>query len=151
MATQTEPQRRTAARKAAATRKRNQTARSARSTQASARRTASSAERTAESGAGFAGTRVEALASQAERAVLIPVGAALVARENLVEAAKPYTRRESAERELSKLQREVGADLRRYERRGVTARNRLQREIKRARTKGERQVHRVQDQIGVQA
>ena len=79
MATQTETQRRTAARKAAATRKRNQTARSARSTQASARRTASSAERTAESGAGFAGTRVEALASQAERAVLIPVGAALVA------------------------------------------------------------------------
>ena len=57
--------------------------------------------------------------------MLIPVGAALVARDNVVEAAKPYTSRDTAERELTKLQRQVRTDLKKFERRGTTARNRV--------------------------
>src|SRR5712691_753828 len=132
MATQTPQQRRTAARKAAATRKRNSTGSKARSTQRTAReaeRTAVQAERTVESGAAYAVDRTKAAASQAQRAVLIPVGAALVARDNVVEAVQPFTQPTTAERELKKLQRRVSVNLRKYERRGTTARNRALREV----------------------
>ena len=57
--------------------------------------------------------------------MLIPVGAALVARDAVVEATKPYTNRDTAERELTKLQRQVRTDLKKFERRGNTARNRV--------------------------
>ena len=134
MATQTPTQRKAAARKAAATRKRNATARRAKTTQ-------TSAQRTADNGLGTGVAGLEVVAAQAERAVLIPVGAALVARDSLVEAAKPYfTNRESAERELTKLQRQVRTDLRKFERRGNTARNRVQRQVKRTRTRVEREL-----------
>src|SRR2546428_10048884 len=118
MATQTPTQRRTAAKKAAATRKRNAARRS------QSARTAAATRAQAEA------TALEALAQQAERAVLIPVGAALTARDNVLDAAKPFTRRETAERELSRLQRQVTSDLRKFERRGATARTRLQRQVK---------------------
>ena len=72
--------------------------------------------------------------------MLIPVGAALVARDSVVEATKPYTSRDTAERELTKLQRQVRTDLKKFERRGNTARNRVQREVKRARTRAEREL-----------
>ena len=117
------------ARKAAATRKRNSTAAKAKRTQ---QRTAKS---TAETGTQAGVFTVEAVAQQAERAVLIPVGAALVARDAVVDATKPYTNRETAERELTKLQRQVRTDLRKFERRGNTARNRVRREVKKARTR----------------
>jgi hypothetical protein len=123
MATQTTTQRKAAARKAAATRKRNAARR-----KTSARRAAA--------------TRVQAETStlgvvqaQAERAVLIPVGAALVARDNLVEAARPFTNRQTAERELRK-----------FERRGTTARNRAQRQVKRTRTRVERELRQRRNQ-----
>ena len=62
--------------------------------------------------------------AQAERAVLIPVGAALVARDAVVDAVTPYVEgRESAEKELTKLQKRVSTNLRKFERRGTTARN----------------------------
>ena len=67
--------------------------------------------------------------------MLIPVGAALVARDTVVEAAKPYPSRDTAERELTKLQRQVRTDLKKFERRGTTARNRVRREVKRTRTR----------------
>src|SRR6266513_2379178 len=102
MAQQTPTQRKAAARKAAATRKRNAARRRTQNTQ---RPTAQ-----AEPGAVYAVQRGRALATQAERVALIPVGAALVARDNVLEAVvdatRPYTRsRESAERELEKLAR----------------------------------------------
>ena len=132
MATQTEQQRKAAARKAAATRKRNQARASANSTRAAARRTVDSAEstaaaaqETAERGSVAAVNRIEAVAEQAQRAVLIPVGATLEARDVVVDVVKPYIAgRDSAERELEKLQRRVSTNLRKYERRGTTARNR---------------------------
>jgi hypothetical protein len=67
----------------------------------------------------------------AERAVLVPVGASLVARDNLVSTVNglvsKYGTRTNFERELK-----------RYERRGATARNRLERQVRRARTRVER-------------
>ena len=71
---------------------------------------------------------------QAERAVLIPVGVALTARDAVIDATKPYTAgRESAEKELK-------TSLRKFERRGSTARNRAVREVKRTRTRVEREL-----------
>lgn len=69
----------------------------------------------------------------AERAVLVPVGAGLLARDNLVATVKglavKYQTRTGFERELK-----------RYERRGVSARNRFERQVRRARTRFERQL-----------
>ena len=78
-------------------------------------------------------TRVEAAQVMAERAVLVPVGAGLLARDNLVTTVKglatKYRTRPALERELK-----------RYERRGATARNRFERQVRRARTRFEREL-----------
>jgi hypothetical protein len=67
--------------------------------------------------------------------VLVPVGAALVARDNVVEATKPFRSVGSAEREIKK-----------YERRGVRARNEAQRRVKRTRTRVERELRQRRQQ-----
>lgn len=123
MATQTQTQRQSAGKKAAATRKRNAARRSQAAKRAAATR--ADAER----------TYVEALALQAERAVLIPVGAALVARDTLVETAQGFSTRTGVERELK-----------RFERRGNTARNRALRQAKRTRTRVERELRKSRTQ-----
>src|SRR5688500_1879497 len=124
MATTTEQRSRaTAGQKAAATRKRNAAKRSQAARKAAATR--ADAER----------NYVEALALQAERAVLIPVGAALVARDSVVETAKGFQTRTGVERELK-----------RFERRGNTARNRALREFKRSRTRVEREIRKRRTQ-----
>ena len=124
MATTTEQRSRAAAgKKAAATRKRNAARRSQAARKAAATRV--DAER----------NYVEALATQAERAVLIPVGAALVARDSVIETAKGFQTRTGLEREL-----------RRFERRGNTARNRTLREFKRTRTRVERELRKRRTQ-----
>ena len=69
----------------------------------------------------------------AERAVLVPVGASLLARDNVVSTVKGLA---SKYRTRSTFEREI----RRYERRGVTARNRLERQVRRARTRVEREM-----------
>jgi hypothetical protein len=72
-------------------------------------------------------------ASYAERAVLIPVGAALIARDQVVssvnDAISSYASPAKARRQLN-----------RFERRGATARNRLEREIRKTRTRLEREL-----------
>jgi hypothetical protein len=69
----------------------------------------------------------------AERAVLVPVGASLLAQENLVSTvrglATRYSTRAGVERELK-----------RYERRGATARNRFERQVSKTRTRFEREL-----------
>jgi hypothetical protein len=102
MATQTRTQRQAAAKKAAATRKRN----AAKHTRATARR--ASAET----------TRLEAVARQAERAVSIPVGAALEARDRVNATVRTYSD--------SRLTRQ---QLNRFERRGATALRRNRRAV----------------------
>ncbi len=67
----------------------------------------------------------------AERAVLVPVGASLMARDDLVSTVRglagKYRTRAGVERELK-----------RYERRGATARNRFERQVRKTRTRFER-------------
>ena len=75
---QTETQRKATARKAAATRRRNAAKRS------------QSAKKAAETRAQAELNTLEVVQAQAERAVLIPVGAALVARDAVLEVTKPY-------------------------------------------------------------
>jgi hypothetical protein len=69
----------------------------------------------------------------AERALLIPVGAALVARDKVVSTVSDTISTYSSS---SKTQ----AQLRRFERRGATARNRLEREVRKARVRFEREL-----------
>ena len=59
----------------------------------------------------------------AERAVLVPVGASLLASDNLVSTVKGVASKYSTR---SKFERE----LKRYERRGATARNRFERQVR---------------------
>jgi hypothetical protein len=134
MAPQTRTKRQATAKKAAATRKRNAakgsasrtrasartTTRSARETGRAARTTARSAARTTARRASAEQTRVEGLARQAERALLIPIGAALEARDQIVDVARTYTNRNKAQRQLNK-----------FERRGATAVRRNRRAVER--------------------
>jgi hypothetical protein len=77
--------------------------------------------------------RSGALGDYAERAVLIPVGVALTARDRVLSdvnsAISTYSTPAKAQ-----------AQLRRFERRGATARNRLEREVRKARVRVERQL-----------
>jgi hypothetical protein len=69
----------------------------------------------------------------AERAVLIPVGVALTARDRVVSSVSDTISTYSTSAKAR-------AQLRRFERRGATARNRLEREVRKARVKVEREL-----------
>src|SRR4051812_37223292 len=134
MATQTRTQRQAAAKKAAATRKRNAAKQgsgraksSARRTVSSAKRTGRSARQTAKQTARSGAKRIEAestgfgaIAEQARRGALIPIGAALEARDRVREVARVWTKRSTARQRLN-----------RFERRGATALRRNRRDIER--------------------
>lgn len=79
------------------------------------------------------GTTPAAQTSYAERAVLIPVGAALIARDRVVSGVNDTISTYSS---TSRTQ----AQLRKFERRGNTARKRLEREVRKARTTVEREL-----------
>jgi hypothetical protein len=138
MATQTTTQRQAAAKKAADTRKQNAAKESAAHTKASARRTSTSARksakttsqaarstsrnarstakqatRTAARGIDAQATRLEAIARQAERVALIPVGAALEARDAVVDTVRTYTDSRTAKRQLDRFERRGANALRR--------------------------------------
>jgi hypothetical protein len=74
----------------------------------------------------------------AESAVLVPVGVALEVRDRVAGVIQPWTTRPSAERELNRVRR----DVRRYERRGTVARNRVVRELRKRRNSATRVVRR---------
>ncbi len=76
---------------------------------------------------------VDVFGDYTERAVLIPVGAALIARERVVSTVNDAI---SSYGSTTKAQ----AQLRRFERRGNTARNRLEREVRKARVRVEREL-----------
>lgn len=95
---------------------------------AAARRTATSSPTASSNGSASAsGT------SYAERAVLIPVGAALIARERVFSSVNDTI---STYSNGSKTQ----AQLRKFERRGNTARRRVEREIRKTRVSVEREL-----------
>jgi len=93
------------------------------------RKTAAAAKRPAARGT----STPTAKSSYAERAVLIPVGAALIARDKVVSGVNDTITSYSS---TSKTQ----AQLRKFERRGNTARKRVEREIRKARTSVEREL-----------
>ncbi len=97
---------------------------SARSTTSRSRSTSSSRRRSTTS------TQTRTLA---ERAVLVPVGASLLARDNVVSTVKGFA---TKYRTRAGLEREI----KRYERRGASARNRFERQVRRTRTKFEREL-----------
>ena len=157
----TQSQRSTSARKASTRRstaatKRSTTAKKAAQTRAqrsgaAARRRTSAAAKsratrgTTSTGVRQADTTVQAIA---ERAVLTYVGAALTARDNVVDGVgeiyTKYNTRAKAERKLE-------TQLNKFERRGEKARRSLEREVKRTRTRVERELRqrrtRVQRQV----
>ena len=130
MAAQTKTQRQAAAKRAAATRKRNSARQSGGTAKASARRTRDSAKGTARAARTTAKqaarttahraeaetTRLGAVAHQAERAVLIPVGAALEARDRVTDTVRTYSNTRLTRQELN-----------RFERRGAKALGRTRR------------------------
>jgi hypothetical protein len=73
----------------------------------------------------------------AERAALVYVGATLEARDRVIGLAGDLVNRFGSR---AAAEREVNKDLRRFERRGTTARNQLERDVKKARTRLERAV-----------
>src|SRR3954447_14494506 len=114
----------TAAKKAAATRARNQAT--------EARKRSTAAKKAAETRRELQRTPVERYIDFAGRAVTIPVGAALVARDNVVELATKYDSLDKVEREL-----------RNFERRGTAARDRFERELGKRRERVERDLRAV--------
>ena len=78
----------------------------------------------------------------AESALLVPVGAALEVRDRVVGAIQPWTRRTSAEREIGRVRR----DVRRFERRGTVARNRVVRELRKRRNRVVRELRKRRGQ-----
>src|SRR3954471_16028842 len=103
----------TAAKKAAATRARNQAT--------EARKRSTAAKKAAETRRELQRTPVERYVDFAGRAVTIPVGAALVARDNVVEIVGKYGSIDTDERGLRPRQRRLETDLKKFERRGTTA------------------------------
>jgi hypothetical protein len=78
-------------------------------------------------------TPVEIIGDYAERAVLIPVGAALVAREQVASSLGDVISSYSTPTRAQ-------VQLRRFEHRGSTARSRLEREVRKTRTRVEREL-----------
>ncbi len=111
----------------------------------STKRTATRTTRTASrSGATSTSTQprtpVEQVQEIAERAFLIPVGAGLLARENLVSTVKELGNRYSSRAALER-------ELKRYERRGSTARNRFDRQVRKTRTRVERELRQRRSRV----
>ncbi len=103
-----------------------------------AKRTAPRAKSTASTSARTTQTRsARPTPGYAERAVLIPVGAALIAREKVVESVNDTLSTYSSP---SKAQSKLNTQLGKFERRGLTARNRLEREVRKTRTRVEREL-----------
>jgi len=89
-------------------------------------------------------TPVEQVQDVAERVVLIPVGAALTARDKVVDTVSDivdsYGSVDAARREIRSRQRDIETQLKRFERRGSSARTQLEREAKKTRTRVEREL-----------
>jgi hypothetical protein len=123
----------TTAKKAATTRTRRQGATARKRTERKASTRATQAERAVQSQAAETRNGIEQVGETVEKVVLASVGAALVARDNVIgtveELRAKYSTPAKAQRQLS-----------RFERRGVTARNRVERDLKRTRTRVEREL-----------
>ncbi len=87
---------------------------------------------------------IDRVGELAERIALTGVGAALTARDNVLDLRASVTSRDELERQLRKARR----DLERFERRGATARTRLERDVKKARRQVERELRQRRGHVG---
>jgi F0F1-type ATP synthase membrane subunit b/b' len=76
----------------------------------------------------------------AERAVDVPVGAALTVRERVNGVVEPWTNSETRNKELKDLRAQVTRELNRFERRGGQARRKATTRARRTRNRVEREV-----------
>jgi hypothetical protein len=113
----------------------------------SASRAKSAAKRTTASGGSNASTKRstqavknDTIGAYAERAVLIPIGAALIARERVVAGVSDTIDNYSTPSKAN-------AQLRKFERRGNTARSRVEREIRKTRVRVEREVRQTRGRV----
>ena len=171
--TQTQTTRETAGVKAAATRKKNATKRStaakkaagtraanrgaaARSTTArkaktSAARTRANAATTANEAQNEIRTPLTRATDIAEKVVLVPVGAALVARDEVVatfeDLRSSYGTRTKARQELNRFERRGSSAVKGIERDAKKTRTRVERELRRRRTRLEKELRRVDQEL----
>lgn len=76
----------------------------------------------------------------AERAVDVPVGAALTIRDRVEDAIEPWTSETTRERELKSLRTQVTREFNRFERRGGQARRKTSQRVRSTRSKVQREV-----------
>lgn len=171
--TQSETARETAAVKAAATRKKNATKRStaakkaagtraanrgaaarttaARKTKTSAARGRTSATRTAAEAKDEIRTPLSRAGDVAEKVVLVPVGAALVARDEVVatfeDLRSSYGSRTKAKQELSRFERRGSSAVKGVERDAKKTRTRVERELRQRRSRLEKELRRVDQEL----
>ena len=99
-----------------------------------------SARSNASSSRSTAAVKDSSLGAYAERAVLIPVGAALIARERFVTGFGDTVANYNSTAK-------VNAQLRRFERRGTTARKRVERELRKTRVRFERELRQTRTRV----
>src|SRR3954463_11275315 len=108
------------------------------------RKRSPAAKKAAETRRELAKTPVDRVQEYAERAALVQVGAALVARDAVTEAVDTLrtslSSRDKVEKELQVRRRRLEAELKRFERRGSTEVKRFEREAKKTRTRVGRDV-----------
>jgi Skp family chaperone for outer membrane proteins len=75
-----------------------------------------------------------------ERAVDVPVGAALVAADRVNAIVEPWTDTEAREQELKSIRQRVERELNKFERRGGTARRRASQRVRKTRNRVEREL-----------
>ena len=109
-------------------------------TRTAAKRTTKAKPSAAKARVTLPGSPTTVFGDYAERAVLIPVGAALIARDRVMTSVNSTI---SSYSSSSKAQ----AQLRRFERRGTTARKRLEREVRKARVRFERELRQRRREI----
>src|SRR3989337_160258 len=73
----------------------------------------------------------------AERALDVPVGAALIARDRVNGVVEPWTSTETRERELKSLRTQVTRELNKFERRGGQARRKTTQRVRSTRNRVE--------------
>jgi len=76
----------------------------------------------------------------AERSVDVPVGVVLTVADRVNEVVEPFTKRETAERELKSFRTQVERELNKLERRGATSRRKARTRARQTRNRVQRQV-----------
>lgn len=83
----------------------------------------------------------------AETAVDLPVGAVLGVTERLSELVEPFTGRSGAEKQLKTYRTQLRRTVKRTERRGTSARRKATSEVRKTRTRVEREARRRQQTV----